>query len=98
MEYRRCNRCVMDTIADPNITFDAEGNCNYCTNALSQINTTTYFPGEEGQHRLQAALERIKADGRGKPYDCIMGISGGWIPPISPILAISGGCGSWPFM
>ena len=56
MEYRRCNRCVMDTIADPNITFDAEGNCNYCTNALSQINTTTYFPGEEGQHRLQAAL------------------------------------------
>lgn len=69
MEYRRCNRCVMDTIADPNITFDAEGNCNYCTNALSQINTTTYFPGEEGQHRLQAALERIKADGRGKPYD-----------------------------
>lgn len=77
MEYRRCNRCVMDTIADPNITFDAEGNCNYCTNALSQINTTTYFPGEEGQHRLQAALERIKADGRGKPYDCIMGISGG---------------------
>lgn len=77
MEYRRCNRCIMDTVADPDITFDADGNCNYCTEALGQINTTTYFPGEEGQRRLHAALERIKADGKDKPYDCIMGISGG---------------------
>lgn len=77
MEYRRCNRCIMDTVADPNITFDADGNCNYCTAALAQINTTTYFPGEEGQRRLHAALEQIKADGKDKPYDCIMGISGG---------------------
>lgn len=67
----------MDTVADPNITFDADGNCNYCTEALSKINTSVYFPNEEGQHRLQAMLEKIKTDGKGKPYDCIMGISGG---------------------
>ena len=77
MAYQRCNRCIMDTVADPNITFDEAGNCNYCTAALAQIGTTTYFPNEEGQRRLTAALERIKADGKGKPYDCIMGISGG---------------------
>lgn len=77
MRYRRCKRCIMDTVADPKITFDADGNCNYCTEALAQINTTTYFPGEEGQRRLEAVLERIKADGMDKPYDCIMGISGG---------------------
>lgn len=77
MEYRRCNRCLMDTIADPDIVFDDNGNCNYCTEALAQIHTTTYFPDEEGQRRLQAALAQIKADGVGKPYDCIMGISGG---------------------
>lgn len=77
MSYQRCTRCIMDTMADPNITFDAEGRCNYCTGAIEQINTTTYFPNEEGQRRLNAMLERIKAEGEGKPYDCIMGISGG---------------------
>lgn len=77
MNYQRCTRCVMDTVADPGITFDAQGHCNYCSSAIAQINTTTYFPNEEGQRRLAAILERIKADGKGKPYDCIMGISGG---------------------
>lgn len=77
MEYRRCNRCLMDTEADANIIFDKDGNCKYCTEALAQIHTTTYFPDGEGQRRLQAALRQIKADGEGKPYDCVMGISGG---------------------
>ena len=39
--------------------------------------TVFYFPNEEGQHRLDAILEHIKVDGKGNPYDCIMGISGG---------------------
>lgn len=43
MEYRRCNRCLMDTEADANIIFDKDGNCKYCTEALAQIHTTTYF-------------------------------------------------------
>lgn len=65
MEYRRCNRCLMDTEADANIIFDKDGNCKYCTEALAQIHTTTYFPDGEGQRRLQAALRQIKADGEG---------------------------------
>lgn len=74
---RVCNRCIMNDSADDVIRFDDEGNCNYCTNALSQINTTTYFPGEEGKRRLEETLKQIKEDGRGKKYDCVMGISGG---------------------
>lgn len=77
MRYQRCTRCIMDTVADPNITFDAEGHCQYCNHAIAQINTTTYFPNEEGKRRLDTILPQIKADGKGKPYDCIMGISGG---------------------
>lgn len=77
MKYCRCTRCIMDTIADPNIIFDEQGHCNYCTAALSQINTTTYFPGEEGKQRLENLLSKVKTDGKGKAYDCIMGISGG---------------------
>ena len=77
MEYQRCTRCIMDTVADPNITFDEQGHCQYCNDAIAQINTTTYFPNEEGQRRVERMWETVKKDGKGKPYDCIMGISGG---------------------
>lgn len=67
----------MSDASDPTIVFDEKGYCNYCTRALSEINTTTYFPNEEGARRLQALLNQIKLQGRGKPYDCLIGISGG---------------------
>ena len=72
-----CNRCVMSDESDLTITFDEQGVCNYCTNALKEINTTTYFPGEAGKEKLNLMLRKIKVDGKGKKYDCIMGISGG---------------------
>lgn len=34
VEFRRCNRCVMDNSSDDTIVFDSEGICNYCTDAL----------------------------------------------------------------
>ena len=74
---RICNRCIMSDQSDPAITFDEQGHCNYCTSALTGINTTTYFPNEAGRAKLDAMLCKIKADGEGKKYDCIMGISGG---------------------
>ena len=72
-----CNRCIMSDYSDPTITFDEFGFCNYCTKALSEINTSTYFPGKLGKAKLNAMIEKLKNDGREKPYDCIMGISGG---------------------
>ena len=54
MEYMRCTRCIMDTKADPEISFDSQGYCNYCNDAIAKINTTTYFPNEEGKRRLEA--------------------------------------------
>ena len=74
---RTCTRCIMNDSADPTITFDENGYCNYCTDALAKINTTAYFPNEEGEKRLHALLEQVKKSGEGKMYDCIMGISGG---------------------
>lgn len=76
-EVRRCTRCVMDDRSDSAITFDEHGHCSYCTKALSEIGTTTYFPDKEGARRLDAMLKMLKDEGRGKPYDCVMGISGG---------------------
>lgn len=76
-EYVRCKRCVMDNAADDTIRFDENGFCNYCNQALAEINTTTYFPGAEGEKKLHEMISMLKEKGKGKPYDCIMGISGG---------------------
>ena len=77
MRYQRCSRCIMDNASDPTIRFDSNGVCNYCTKALSEINTTTYFPNEEGQRRLEKMLDEIRRVNKDKDYDCLMGISGG---------------------
>lgn len=74
-EIRYCKRCVMNDESDSTIKFDSDGFCNYCTDALKEINTTTYFP--EGEEQLEEILENIKKENKDKPYDCVMGISGG---------------------
>lgn len=69
-----CTRTVMDT-TDPDITFDANGICNYW-HEFQAFKAT--LPGPEARERLlNSALARIKAAGKGKPYDCIIGLSGG---------------------
>jgi N-acetyl sugar amidotransferase len=72
---RVCTRCVMST-TDPDITFDAEGRCNHCTDYLDRLAHLTYKPGQS-ERELEATVERIKAAGRGKEYDCVIGVSGG---------------------
>lgn len=72
---RVCTRCVMSD-TDPDITFDAEGRCNHCTDYLDRIANLTYRPGVS-ERELEAIVERVKAAGRGKEYDCVIGISGG---------------------
>jgi N-acetyl sugar amidotransferase len=59
------------------ITFDAEGRCNYCTAMLAKL--AAYHPADPRtlQDRLARFVEQVRADGRGKRYDCIVGVSGG---------------------
>jgi N-acetyl sugar amidotransferase len=61
---------------DPEITFDAEGRCNHCTDYVDRIANLTYKPGPSDRE-LAAIVERIKAAGRGREYDCVIGVSGG---------------------
>lgn len=70
-----CKRCVMDT-TDPEISFDERGFCNHCIAAEEKLKAG-WFPNEEGSMRLQLAAAEIKAYGKNKTYDCIIGISGG---------------------
>jgi N-acetyl sugar amidotransferase len=65
----------MDT-TDPEITFDERGVCNHC-HYFDGVVKPRWFPNEEGRRRLDTIVQRIKQEGAGKPYDCIIGLSGG---------------------
>jgi len=75
-QYKQCKRCVMDTTS-VNITFDNEGNCNYCSNFLKQAQRTIFRPSELRYSILKNEIEEIKRKGKRKKYDCIIGVSGG---------------------
>ena len=75
MTYQRCSQCVMDT-SDSEITFNAEGVCNHCIE-FETLTKNAWFPNEEGQVRFYRIVEQIKASGKSKEYDCILGLSGG---------------------
>ncbi|HEU4681358.1 MAG TPA: N-acetyl sugar amidotransferase [Gemmatimonadales bacterium] len=70
-----CVRCVMDT-SDPEIRFDEQGVCNHC-HAYDALAAREVRTGQEGKKALLRIVDRIKARGRGKQYDCVMGVSGG---------------------
>ena len=72
---KTCSRCIMDT-SDPNISFDSEGLCDYCRNFDAEINPN-WHTDAQGAAELSALSERIKAQGKGKNFDCIIGLSGG---------------------
>lgn len=74
--YRQCSVSVMDTVSDPDITFDDQGVCNYF-HEYREAEALRVFKGEEGRLRLERTAEEIRRAGKGKPYDCIMGLSGG---------------------
>jgi N-acetyl sugar amidotransferase len=65
----------MDT-SDSNITFDERGWCDYCNNYHANIKPH-WHTDERGEREIMSAVEKIKRDGRGKPHDCLIGLSGG---------------------
>ena len=73
--FQICTRCIMDT-TDPNIVFDEYGICNHCHH-YDNLVLNHVLKGPEANKELQKVVERIKKDGKGKPYDCIIGLSGG---------------------
>jgi N-acetyl sugar amidotransferase len=73
--YRVCSNCVMDT-SDSRITFDAQGVCDHCRTFYAKVKPN-WHADERGERELRALVEKIKASGQGKDFDCIIGMSGG---------------------
>lgn len=65
----------MDT-SDPEIVFDDAGVCSHC---ITYRRVMSQHPADERQNRdyLERRVEQMKRDGKGKPYDCVAGVSGG---------------------
>lgn len=74
-EYQVCSNCVMDT-SDSFIQFDERGFCDHCNNYYNNI-LPNWHPDKIGAGQLEEIVKKIKKDGKGKKYDCIIGISGG---------------------
>jgi N-acetyl sugar amidotransferase len=69
---RVCKRCVMDSTAG-DITFDAYGICNYCTEFIEKNSGSDLISDD----LLKTLVSGIRRAGIRKRYDCIVGVSGG---------------------
>ncbi len=74
-EYQRCSKCVMDT-SDTKISFDENGVCDHCRNFEKKIKPF-WKPQENRFEELEQISKVIRKAGKGKEYDCILGLSGG---------------------
>jgi N-acetyl sugar amidotransferase len=67
----------MDT-SDPEIEFDESGVCIHCKKADILLLQKPYALEKKLKEKeFQSLINKIKADGKGKKYDCIIGLSGG---------------------
>ena len=66
----------MDTSAN-DITFDEDGVCNYCTTFLERAAHVLDRSEEERRRSLEAFVRQVRRRGRGRDYDCVVGVSGG---------------------
>jgi N-acetyl sugar amidotransferase len=66
----------MDTMGDPDIKFDEQGICNYYHEFNAKLNIRVPV-AQEAKKQLDSLVAKMKAKGKGRPYDCIIGVSGG---------------------
>mgnify|MGYP000066233489 CR=1 FL=1 len=76
-DKKRCTRCIMDTVVDPQISFNEEnGVCCHCLRYDLLIETRV-SRGKDAEEKLNSLVKKIKGAGIGRDYDCIIGVSGG---------------------
>lgn len=72
---KQCKRCVLDETAS-NLALDADGICSYCRGWDGLVAAGAVDESRMAQERL-ALVDALKRAGRGRPYDCVVGLSGG---------------------
>lgn len=71
-----CKRCILDSTDDPNLILDENGICNHChyydTEAAYYLKV-----GTDAERQMKKTIDEIKAYGKNRKYDCLIGLSGG---------------------
>jgi N-acetyl sugar amidotransferase len=75
-KYEMCTKTVLDTTV-PNITFDENGESNFCRYYENLAKRTVLRKPEVLKKEFEALVKAIKDAGKNKPYDCVLGVSGG---------------------
>lgn len=70
-----CSNCVMDT-TDSQIVFDQDGVCDHCNTYFKDIKPN-WHTGDRGRSEILKTADKIRAAGKDKDFDCIIGMSGG---------------------
>lgn len=73
--HQVCTNCVMDT-TDSAITFDERGVCDHCRDFEQNVKPN-WHTDERGQAQLAPVIDQVIASGKGRDFDCILGLSGG---------------------
>jgi N-acetyl sugar amidotransferase len=73
--YQTCANCVMDT-SDAKIEFDDQGICDHCRDIRENV-LPRWETGPEGRRALEKLAGDIRSSGKGRQFDCILGLSGG---------------------
>lgn len=66
----------MTVAADPYLSVDSDGVCNHCRR-YDALQASRVFRGDAGRRALASLVRQIKHAGKDRPYDCIIGVSGG---------------------
>jgi N-acetyl sugar amidotransferase len=74
-DLKVCTRCIYDERV-PSISFDSNGVCSYC-HQLEELKEEYGTGMPKGEAKFQEIVAEIKKAGKGKKYDCIIGVSGG---------------------
>lgn len=74
-DYQICTKTIMDT-SDPNIIFDENGISDYYHNFQNVI-LPNWHTDQGSYDELMKIAQKIKKEGVGKDFDCIIGLSGG---------------------
>lgn len=74
MAYQICTNCVLDTL-DPSIHFDEHGVCDQCNDYKHNVEPTLDWAKKKLE--FEAIIKKIKEDGKGRDFDCLLGMSGG---------------------
>ncbi len=75
-KFQQCTLTIMDNISDPDITFDASGMCNYVYEYKERLKSRLISEADKPR-LLDEIVQKIKTAGKGREYDCLIGVSGG---------------------